>query len=47
MSECSHHLVEGIKAKVYSCATESLRDVEEDLQITKKKLEGELQQLHV
>ena len=47
VSECSHHLVEGIKSKVHSCATESLRDVDEHLQNTKKKLEGELQQLHV
>ena len=47
VSACSHHLLEGIKAKVHSCATESLRDLEECLQNMNKKLEGELQQCYV
>ena len=47
MSACSHHLVEGIKAKVSNCATESLHDLDEKSQQLGKKHEGELQQCYV
>ena len=47
MSACSHYLLEGIKSKVGSCATESLRDLEQQLQNMNKKLEGELHQCYV
>ena len=47
MSACSHHLVEGIKAKVSNCATESLHDLDEKSQQLKKKYECELQQCYV